>query len=49
MIASLMIRMTNGNDGIISANRNGRAIRFHEAAVRVMGRTATGVRWYYVG
>jgi len=26
------------------ANRNGRAIRFHEAAVRVMGRTATGVR-----
>ena len=38
------VRMTNGNNEIIIANRNGRAIRFHEAAVRVMGRTATGVR-----
>lgn len=38
------VRMTNGNNDIIIANRNGRAIRFHESAVRVMGRTATGVR-----
>ena len=38
------VRMTNGNNEIVIANRNGRAIRFHEAAVRVMGRTATGVR-----
>ncbi|MBR8706390.1 DNA gyrase subunit A [Bacteroides pyogenes] len=38
------VRMTNGNNEIIIANRNGRAIRFHEATVRVMGRTATGVR-----
>ena len=38
------IRMTNGNNEIIIANRNGRAIRFHESAVREMGRTATGVR-----
>ena len=38
------VRMTNGNNEIIIANRNGRAIRFHEAAVRVMGRTAPGVR-----
>ena len=38
------VRMTNGNNEIIIDNRNGRAIRFHEAAVRVMGRTATGVR-----
>lgn len=38
------VRMTNGNNEVIIANRNGRAIRFHEAAVRVMGRTATGVR-----
>ena len=38
------VRMTNGGNGIIVANRNGRAIRFHESAVRVMGRTATGVR-----
>jgi len=38
------VRMTNGNTMVLMANRNGRAIRFHESAVRVMGRTATGVR-----
>ena len=36
--------MTNGNNQVLIANRNGRAIRFHENAVRVMGRTASGVR-----
>lgn len=39
----IAVRMTNGDNEIIIANRNGRAIRFHESAVRVMGRTATGV------
>ncbi len=38
------VRMTNGENEIIIANRNGRAIRFNEKAVREMGRTATGVR-----
>ena len=38
------VRMTNGDNEIIIANRNGRAIRFHENTVRCMGRTATGVR-----
>lgn len=38
------VRMTNGSNEIIIANRNGRAIRFNESTVRVMGRTATGVR-----
>ena len=38
------VRMTNGNNEIVIANRNGRAIRFHESAVREMGRTATGVK-----
>ena len=38
------VRMTNGNNEIVIANRNGRAIRFHESTVREMGRTATGVR-----
>lgn len=38
------VRMTNGDNEIIIANRNGRAIRFHENTVREMGRTATGVR-----
>jgi DNA gyrase subunit A len=36
--------MTNGDSEVIIANRNGRAIRFHESVVRVMGRTASGVR-----
>lgn len=36
--------LTNGEDEIILANRNGRAIRFNESAIRTMGRTATGVR-----
>ena len=40
----ISVRMTNGNAQVVLANRNGRAIRFHESAVRVMGRTATGVR-----
>ena len=38
------VRMTNGNNEIVIANRNGRAIRFHESAVREMGRNTTGVR-----
>lgn len=38
------VALTNGNDEILMANRGGRAIRFPEDAVRVMGRTATGVR-----
>lgn len=38
------VRMTNGENEIIIANRNGRAIRFNESTVRAMGRTATGVR-----
>lgn len=38
------VRLTNGNNEIILANRNGRAIRFNEHDVRPMGRVATGVR-----
>ncbi|WP_080904386.1 DNA gyrase subunit A [Parabacteroides sp. Marseille-P3160] len=39
----IQVRLTNGNNEVLIANRNGRAIRFHENAVRVMGRTAAGV------
>ena len=39
----IQVRLTDGDTEIIMANRNGRAIRFHESAVRPMGRTATGV------
>ena len=38
------VLLTGGNDEILMANRNGRAIRFNEQKVREMGRTATGVR-----
>jgi DNA gyrase subunit A len=38
------VLLTSGNDEILMANRNGRAIRFNENKVREMGRTATGVR-----
>lgn len=38
------VLLTSGNDEILMANRNGRAIRFNEQKVRAMGRTATGVR-----
>ncbi|MFZ4455930.1 MAG: DNA gyrase subunit A [Bacteroidales bacterium] len=40
----IQVRLTDGDNYVIMANRNGRAIRFHESAVREMGRTATGVR-----
>ena len=38
------VRLTNGHNELIMANRNGRAVRFNENAVRTMGRVSTGVR-----
>ena len=38
------VRLTNGKNELILANRNGRAVRFNESDVRVMGRVSTGVR-----
>ena len=38
------VRLTNGKNEIILANRNGRAVRFDENTVRSMGRVSTGVR-----
>lgn len=38
------VELTDGNSEILMANRNGRAIRFHESKVREMGRMSTGVR-----
>ncbi len=40
----LEAKLTNGNNEIVIANRGGRAIRFPEAKVRPMGRSAAGVR-----
>lgn len=38
------VRLTNGKNEMLIAKRSGRAIRFNESQVRVMGRTAMGVR-----
>ena len=40
----LGVELTDGNSEIIMANRNGRAIRFHESKLRDMGRVSSGVR-----
>ena len=38
------VRLTDGRNEVIIADRDGHAIRFNEDKVRCMGRTATGVR-----
>jgi DNA gyrase subunit A len=40
----LDVALTNGNNNIVIAARNGKVVRFHESGTRPMGRTATGVR-----
>ena len=43
------IRLTNGDNELIIASRNGRAVRFHEKDIRTMGRVSTGVRGMRLG
>ena len=38
------VRLTNGEDEIVIANKNGRAVRFDEEEIRPTGRTTMGVR-----
>ena len=38
------VRLTNGHNELIIADRNGRAVRFDDQTIRTMGRSATGVR-----
>ncbi len=45
----IQVRLTNGNAEVILADREGRAIRFHESKVREMGRVSTGVRGMTLG
>jgi DNA gyrase subunit A len=40
----IAVRKTTGNDEILIASSNGRMIRFNEDEIRIMGRTASGVR-----
>jgi DNA gyrase subunit A len=43
------VRKTNGNEDVIIAASNGKAVRFAEENIRCMGRTATGVKSINVG
>ncbi len=45
----LDVKKTNGENEILIASSNGRMIRFKESEVRIMGRTASGVRGIEVG
>ncbi len=45
----LQVRLTDGDSEVILANREGRAIRFHESKVREMGRMSTGVKGMTLG
>ena len=45
----LSVKKTNGNNEILIASSNGRMIRFDESEIRIMGRTAAGVRGIDVG
>ncbi|MCH5230925.1 MAG: DNA gyrase subunit A [Muribaculaceae bacterium] len=45
----IQVRLTDGNSEVILADKEGRAIRFHESKVREMGRVSTGVRGMTLG
>ena len=42
------VKETTGDDEIIIASSNGKAVRFHEDGIRAMGRTASGVKGFNV-
>lgn len=44
----LTVKLTSGEDEIIIAGSNGKAVRFNENDVRAMGRTASGVKGFNV-
>ena len=45
----LTVRKTSGNDFVLLGSSNGRMVKFNESEVRVMGRTASGVRGIDLG
>jgi DNA gyrase subunit A len=44
----LAVKLTTGDEEIIIGGSNGKAVRFHEEAIRAMGRSASGVRGFNV-
>ena len=45
----ISVKKTTGNDEIVIASSNGRMIRFDESEIRIMGRTASGVKGIDLG
>lgn len=45
----ISVKKTSGSDEIVIASSNGRMIRFNESEIRVMGRTASGVKGIDLG
>ena len=45
----IQVKLTDRNSEVILADKEGRAIRFHESKVREMGRVSTGVRGMTLG
>ena len=45
----ISVKKTDGNKNIIIGASNGRMIRFEESEIRIMGRTASGVRGINIG
>ncbi|MDE7160542.1 MAG: DNA gyrase subunit A [Muribaculaceae bacterium] len=45
----ISVKLTDGNSDVLLADREGRAVRFHETKVREMGRVSTGVRGMTLG
>ena len=45
----IAVKKTKGNNEIIIASSNGRMIRFNETEIRIMGRTASGVKGIDLG
>lgn len=45
----ISVKKTDGNNEILIASSNGRMIRFDESEIRIMGRTASGVKGIDVG
>ncbi len=45
----LDVALTNGDNEIVIASKEGKAVRFHESRVRPMGRTAAGVKGIELG
>ncbi len=45
----ISVKLTDGNSNVLLADREGRAVRFHESKVREMGRVSTGVRGMTLG